>query len=59
MMHLQRFMSTYRDFDCISFTALILLIGDKKVSVLFYNSACSLHLGLDVLVFLRGMWCMQ
>lgn len=36
VMHLQRVMSTYWDFDCILFTALI-LIGDKEVYWFFAN----------------------
>ena len=45
------FTSTYWDRDCILFSALILLIGDKKVSMLFAISACGLHFGSDALVF--------
>jgi hypothetical protein len=53
------FTSTYWDRDCILFSALILLIGDKKGIWVLCNSACSLHLELDVLVFLRGMMPVQ
>lgn len=49
------FTSTYWDCGCILFSALILLIGDKKGIWVLCNSACSLHLELDVLVFLVGM----
>lgn len=47
----EAFTSTYWECDCILFSALILLIGDKKVFMLFTISACGLHFGSDALVF--------